>query len=222
MAELLGTFTLVFVDAGISVLNAISPEPLGVLPKILAPGFVVMTMIFILGEISGAHINPAVTFAFAIRKVFPWKKVPLYLFMQIAGAVLAILLLKSISPEHLNLAANESKIGFAPGWILELLMTSLLITTILVTSCESRIKGFESGFPVGFTIIFCGFIGKALTGSSINPARYLGPAIVLQNFTASLTYLLVPFIAAFIGLALTTILIGQPTAKEYESAQGAS
>jgi len=216
-AEFVGTFLLTFVDAGIALVNSSMVERIDYLARCLAPALVVMTVIFTLGGISGAHINPAVTFAFTLRGEFRVRRMSLYMAAQLAGAVSAALLLWGLfgSVEG-GLTLPRVSTGLACAC--ELILTAFLIFTILSVCHQTNIKGPEAAFPVGFTLVIANLIAKGLTGASFNPARSLGVAIVAQDFQSIWIYLLMPFAGSFVGVSLIWLLCGSPNEKEKKKA----
>src|SRR5262249_14791731 len=149
-------------------------------------------MIYVLGKISGAHFNPAVTVAFAARSVFPWHCVPFYIASQLAGAVAASLLLLVTFGNVDHLGATIPHAGLMQAFALEILLSLLLILVILGTACEHKLLGPNAALAVGGAIILCGLVGSPISGASMNPARSLGPALVSGTFDAWWIYLLGP------------------------------
>jgi MIP family channel proteins len=219
LAELIGTFVLTFADAGVGVAAVLSPGiPLAA--RAIAPGLAVLAMIFALGELSGAHINPAVTFAFALRGVFPWKRVFAYWILQLTGASCAALLLWAIFGVTGDVGATLPIQGAGPAFVFEIVLTFMLAMVIISTSHQSKVKGPQAAFPVGATIAVCGLVGKAISGASMNPARSFGPALFSSNLDSYWIYALAPLLGASIAVGAIRLLFGPADAKELESAQG--
>jgi len=220
MAELVGTFILVFADCGIAVTSGIGIEELGLTARAAIAGLSVTAIIFAFGEISGAHINPAVTLSFAIRRVFPWKRVPSYIAAQLAGAFLAVGLLLLLYGNVNDLGANIPVGSANSAFILEMTLTAILVCVILATSHEAQVKGPESAFPVGAAVILCGLLGKNVGGGSMNPARSLAPAVLSGSWDGLWFYLVAPVAGGMIAVLIMWLLYGPPKQKEIKAAEG--
>jgi len=210
-SELLGTFLLVTVAVGGALVNSrfggdVVPGP----ARAVGPGLMVMAIILFMGAVSGAHLNPAVSLAFALRGDFPWRRVPLYVVAQVAGAVLATLLLIGLIGEHgsagLTLPGPGVSAWTALAW--EALLTTGLVSVVLGTASGAQQVGAVAGFGVGGYIALAGLFGAPVSGASMNPARSLGPALVLGNWTSWWAYLLGPAIGALIATGIAQILRG--------------
>ncbi len=219
-AELLGTFALTFIGAGTIMVDAVSHHELGYFPRVIASGMLVMVMIYTLGNISGAHINPAVTLAFALRGAFPWARVPRYWAAQVLGAVLAPLHLAALIGNVADLGATLPKLGEGPAFVMEIILTCLLVLVIIGTATGSRLVGQNAGIAVGVTIALCGIIGDPISGASMNPARSLGPAIVAGKMASVWIYILAPALGASVAVFFTWLMQGSPTGHEKEAARG--
>jgi aquaporin Z len=219
-AELLGTFALTLIAAGVDVVAAASQHPLSDVVRFGAPGLTVMAMIYSLGDVSGAHINPAVTLAFALRRAFPWRHVPGYWAAQIAGAVLAAALLRGLFGLVGHLGTSRPHQGTGNAVIVEAVLTVLLVLVILATADGSRLVGPNAGIAVGATIAFDGFFGGPITGASMNPARSLGPAFVSGRLDDAWIYVVGPIAGSLIAVALVWLLRGNPPAHAEEAATG--
>jgi aquaporin Z len=210
-SELLGTFLLVTVAVGGDLVNSrfggdAVPGP----ARAVGPGLMVMAIILFMGAVSGAHLNPAVSAAFALRGDFPWRRVPLYILAQLAGAVLATLLLIGLIGKHgsagLTLPGPGISTWTALAW--ETLLTSGLVSVVLGTASGAQQLGPVAAFGVGGYIALAGLFGAPVSGASMNPARSLGPAMVLGNWTSWWAYLLGPGIGALIAVGIAQILRG--------------
>jgi aquaporin Z len=219
-AEAIGTFFLTAVAAGIEIVAKLPDSDLGRMPKAIAPALVVAAMIFAIGDVSGAHLNPAVTFAFALRGDFGLAKVPLYWAAQLAGAVLAASLLRSLfgPVEHLGSTVIHTTPG--RGLVIEILLTALLVTVIINVSNKHRLLGPNAALPVGATIAACGMFGGSLTGASMNPARSFGPAIVAWHLSHLWIYVAGPAIGATCATAIAFALHPRVDDEEREAAEG--
>ena len=210
-SEVLGTFFLVLVAAGGGMVNArfgghAIPAP----ALVVAPALMVMAIILFMGTVSGAHLNPAVSVAFALRGDFPWKRVPGYIIAQFAGAVLATLLLWALIGRHGNAGLTLPGPGIpAPVAMLwEMVLTTGLISVILGTASGAQQVGSFAAIGVGSYIALAGLWGSLVSGASMNPARSLGPALVLGDWTAWWAYLAGPVAGGAIAVGIAYVLRG--------------
>jgi aquaporin Z len=221
--EFLGTFILVTVAAGAGVINHYAGgNPISRTAAVIAPGAVVMAMIYAWGPLSGLHINPAVTFAFTIRGVFPPKWVVPYWVVQFGGAVGAGLFLQWM---FADVAAGGNYPISSPGgqWkslVMETLLTAILVSVILNTATGHRSIGHNAAIAVGSTVALLGLFASPISGASMNPARSLGPDIVSTDFTGWWIYLAGPAIGAAIAVIIIALVRGMPDRAEREAAQG--
>ena len=218
-AETLGTFALTFAAGGIDILAEVTHKELGLVARSVCPALVIMAFIFSLGNVSGAHFNPVVTLAFALRSDFPWKWVPGYFLAQICGAILASALLGQLFATDCGAALNQVQMGAQNGFLTELVLTFLLLIVILSTATQHRILGPEAAIPVAATIAGCSLIGIKISGPSMNPVRSLGPMLVFANFENWQIYLFGPLIGAFTAVVVVS-LIHQKKPAEIEAACG--
>jgi aquaporin Z len=219
-AEVLGTFALTVVAAGGEVINAVSHGEVSAAARAVAPGLVVMAFIYTVGEVSGAHFNPAVTLAFAVRGVFPWRRVPAYWLAEFSGALLAAGLLRALFGNEAEVGSNRAEHGIGTALAMEILLTWLLVMVILGTACEKGLVGPNAALAVGATIALCGLFAAPISGASMNPARSLGPAIVARATSGQWIYLVGPAAGALVAVACTWLLHGFPSASEEEAARG--
>ncbi len=221
-AEFWGTFLLVFVVACGDVASVKSPGQTTYLEAGVASGLMVTVAIYFLGAVSGAHLNPAVTFAFALRGNFPWSRAPGYVLAQILGAIAAALLLRCTFGLVAELGATTPKAGVTvvQAFVIEAVLTTGLVNTILGTASGARNIGTNAGIAIGLYNVVARLCAAALTGASMNPARSLGPDFVRGNFSTSLIYVLAPLLGAIIGVAFEWILKGPPTPTGDVAAQG--
>ncbi|TKK71805.1 hypothetical protein FC093_01945 [Ilyomonas limi] len=220
-AECWGTFLLVLAGAGAVVASKLTGEVSKGM-EVVAPGIMVMTIIYFMGAVSGAHINPAVTVAFALRRHFPWARVPFYIAAQITGAVLAAAFLKSLFgpvgdvgatvPHHLD--------SYWQLFVLETLLTTGLVNTILGTASGPGNVGNNGAIAIGGYIALSGLWAGALTGASMNAARTLGPDIVRGDFSTTWIYVIATFVGGIIAVGFEWILKGRPSRHADEEAQG--
>jgi len=220
-AEGWGTFLLTLVAAGAGVVagrtGAVTPAV-----QAVAPGLMVMAVIYFMGAVSGAHLNPAVTLAFAVRRNFPWQRVPGYVAAQLAGAVGAAIFLHAMLGPSGAAGATVPRDGFGAlrAGILEAVLTAGLVNTILGTATGARNIGANGALAVGGYIALAGLWAGPLTGASMNPARSFGPDLIRGDLHTTGIYCLGPIAGALIGVAFEWILVGKPTAAGGIAAQG--
>jgi len=210
-SELFGTFLLVVVGVGGGMVAArfgatAVPGPV----RAVGPGLMVTAIILFMGAVSGAHLNPAVSLAFALRGDFPWRRVGPYIVAQFAGAVLATLLLEALIGKQgsagLTLPGPGISTGTALAW--EALLTTGLVSVVLGTASGAQQLGPIAALGVGSYIILAGLFGGPVSGASMNPARSLGPALVIGNWTSWWAYLIGPLIGAMLAVAFAHVLRG--------------
>ncbi|MBC2846203.1 MIP/aquaporin family protein [Winogradskyella flava] len=203
IAELIGTFTMVFCGCGAMTINEITGGSITHVGVATTWGLVVMAMIYAFGEISGAHFNPAVTVAFAFAKKFEWKNVPKYILFQTAGAFLAIAILWILFPESNSYGHTYPAEGFAPykAFIFELLLTFFLMVVIINVSTGSKEIGTMAAIAVGAVILLEAMFAGPMTKASMNPARSIAPAIVSGNLQHLWLYITAPFIGALLAVS---------------------
>jgi aquaporin Z len=209
LAELIGTFCLVFAGTGAIIINDVSNGQVTHVGVAITFGLVVMSMIYAVGDVSGAHLNPAVTIAFWFSWRLPAKNVGPYVAAQCIGAVLASLVLRALFPSHETLGATiPAGVAFAgamQSFVLELIMTFMLMYTILSVALGPKEKGLMAAIAVGGVIGFEAMFGGPISGASMNPARSLAPALISGNAAALRTvliYLLAPTLGAIIAVPL--------------------
>jgi aquaporin Z len=221
-AETWGTFLLVLVAAGGGVVAAMSGGRVTLGMMVVAPGMMVMAIIYFMGAVSGAHLNPAVTLAFALRRDFPWKRVPGYMMGQVIGGVGAAIFLRAMFGTVGALGATLPGSGVTDGkaLVMEVVLTAGLVNTILGTASGARNTGTNGAIAVGGYIALAGLWAAPVTGASMNPARSLAPDLVRGDFHTTWIYLVGPAVGALIGVAFEWILIGKPTEAGRIAAQG--
>jgi len=195
-AEGLGTFFLVLAGTGAIAVDSMRPGQLGQVGIGLVFGIVVMVLIYALGHISGAHLNPAVTIAFYFARRFPRKEILPYLLSQCLGAVGASLLISSIPELGGALGGTTPRVGLAPAFALEFLQAFLLMFTVMAVATDSRAVGEMAGLAVGGAVALNAMWAGPLTGASMNPARSLGPALVSGHTVGLWIYLIAPVLGA--------------------------
>ncbi len=222
-AETWGTFLLVLVAAGGGVVAAMSGGRVTLSMMVVAPGLMVMAIIYFMGTVSGAHLNPAVTLAFAVRRNFPWNRVPAYMVAQLVGGIGAAAFLRAMFGTIGALGATLPGSGVTSGKALamEVVLTAGLVNTILGTASGARNIGTNGAIAVGGYIALAGLWSAPVTGASMNPARSLGPDLVRGDLHTTWIYIVGPVIGALIGVAFEWILKGKPTVAGRIAAQGA-
>jgi aquaporin Z len=201
IAELIGTFALVFCGTGAVVVNSLSDGGLGLIGVSMAFGIIITAMIYVFGSISGTHINPAVTIALAVGKLMPKKDVLGYVLAQILGAFLASGLLYLIFPTTQTLGETLPSGGVMPSFILELILTFFLMLTILgITSKKEH--SHLAGIIIGVFIVGAILIAGPISGGSFNPARSIAPAIISGNFYTLWIYIIAPIIGSVLAMLL--------------------
>jgi aquaporin Z len=221
-SEALGTFFVVLVAAGGSVVNARSHGQVPLDARVVAPGLMVMAVIYFMGTISGAHLNPAVTIAFALRRNFPWRRVPGYMAGQLVGSVGAAAFLLAAFGNIGHLGVTEPGAGISAGTtiLIEAVLTIGLVSVILGTASGARNIGANAALAVAGYIILAGLWAAPITGASMNPARSLGPALVGGHWHDWWTYLIGPIAGAIVAVGFAWILRGPPTTAADNAAQG--
>jgi len=211
VAELVGTFFLVLVAAGAVVVGAVSHGDVSRSAAVTAPGLLVMAIILSIGDVSGAHLNPAVTLAFSLRGDFPWRRVPGYVLAQCAGAILACLVLWGMYGKVGALGATEpgASIHDWQAMLTELVLTVGLVTTILGTASRAQNVGHLSAVAVGGYIVLAGLWSSPISGASMNPARSLGPDVALGEVRHLWVYLVGPAAGAVLAVGIAWLLRGR-------------
>ncbi len=220
VAEAIGAFFLTFVAAGGEVIATQTRGEVSNAAKFAAPGLVVAALIYALGDVSGAHFNPAVTLAFALRGVFRWSCVPAYWIAQLLAAITAAATLRAMFGDVANLGASHTPFGTATGLVTEILLSWLLLTVILNTATRARVLGPNAAIAVGATIACCGLFAGPVSGASMNPARSLGPALVAEHATNWWIYLVGPIVGAVVAVVATHIVHPARDSKEVDAAEG--
>jgi aquaporin Z len=200
VAEFIGTFALVFAGTGAIVINEVSHGAITHVGIALTFGLIVLVMIYALGDISGAHLNPAVTIGFWFSRRMPGGEVLPYIVSQCAGALAASGLMQLLFPENRLLGATQPAGSELQSFILEFLLTALLMFVILGVSSGASEKGITAGIVVGSVIALEAMFAGPICGASMNPARSLGPAVVSGHFASLWLYLAGPVLGAALGV----------------------
>jgi aquaporin Z len=211
LGEALGTFFLVLAAVAGPMINVrFGGHVISLAAQVAAPGLMVGAVILSMGAVSGAHLNPGVSVAFALRGDFPWRRVPLYVLAQLVGAVLATLVLVALFGRQgtAGLTLPGPGIGEGTAMLWELVLSVGLVTVILGTASGAQNVGPMNAIGVGGYIVLAGLIGAPVSGASMNTARSLGPAIVLGDTTAWWAYLVGPMAGAVIAAGIGYLLRG--------------
>ena len=204
-AEFVGTFALVFAGCGAIMVDAKTQE-LGHLGVAFSFGLVIMVMIYAVGHVSGAHFNPAVTFAFAISRHFPWTRTLGYWSAQLLGALAAAAVLRASLGNIAHVGATLPSGSQGQSFLWELLLTFFLMFVIMAVATDTRAVGEAAAIAIGGTVGLDALFGGPISGASMNPARSIGPAVVSGDLHALWLYILAPILGAVLG-ALTYQLI---------------
>jgi aquaporin Z len=210
-SEVMGTFLLLLVAAGAGMMNAAFGDPISRTAAVVAPGLMVMAMILFMGRVSGAHFNPAVSIAFALRGDFPWRRVPGYIVAQFVGAVLAVLFLQAVIGSSASNGATypaQSTTDIA-AFLMEVVLTFGLVSVILGTASGAQNIGIIGALGVGGYIALAGLWASPLSGASMNPIRSLAPDLVANDFTAYWVYLAGPLLGAALAVIAAYLLRGR-------------
>ena len=199
-AEFLGTFGLVFAGTGAIVIDDVTHGGVTHAGIALTFGLIILAMIYTFGDVSGAHFNPAVTTAFAVARRFPWKDVPGYLLAQIAGAFAASLLLRFLFPTDEKLGATLPAGPAGQSFVLEVVLSFLLMLVILSVSAGAKEKGITAGIAIGSVIGLEAMFAGPICGASMNPARSLAPAIVSGHLECLWLYLIAPIVGTILAV----------------------
>jgi aquaporin Z len=219
-SELLGTFFLVLVAAGAGMMSHAFPATISRQAAVAAPGMMVLAIILFMGRVSGAHLNPAVSLAFALRSDFPWRRVPGYIVAQLVGATLAALFLRAVINVSATYGSNYPAHGYsdlAAFWM-ETLLTLGLVSVILGTASGAQSIGIFAAFGVGAYIALAGLWGSPISGASMNPARTFGPDVVGRSFTGYWVYVGGPIAGAVLAVGIAYVLRGRGGGKSGASA----
>ncbi len=203
ISEIIGTFALIFCGCGAMTINEITNGSISHVGVAITWGVIVMAMIYAFGEISGAHLNPAVTIAFAFAKKFPWRNVPSYILAQAIGATFAIFVLWFLFPESQFLGETTPADGF-PAYkaaVLEFILTFFLMVVIINVSTGSKEIGTMAAIAIGGVILLEAMFAGPMTKASMNPIRSIAPAIFTGNFQYLWLYIVAPILGAITAVS---------------------
>jgi aquaporin Z len=221
-AEAFGTFALVFAAAGGDAMASISGD-IGTAARAVAPALVVAAMIYAIGDTSGAHFNPVVSLAFAVKRLFPASHLLPYWGAQAIGGLTAALVVQAMfGGTALSAGVTTPHVGDAVAVAIEVVLTLLLVTVVLGTADRHRVIGADAALAVGATIAACGLIALPIEGASMNPVRSLAPALVASDLGNAWIYVLGPIVGALVAVGLTRFLHGTTAsdAGARDAAQG--
>ena len=214
-AEAIGTFVLVFIGCGTVVANAEYGGALGLVGVALAFGLAVTAVIYSIGHLSGAHINPAVTLAFFVTRHLPWRNAAFYVAAQFAGGLAAALSLRAMWPDSPgDLGATTYSVGAGTAFCYEALLTAILMFVVMAVATDTRAIGAAAAIAVGATVALDILCGGAVTGASMNPARSLGPGVASGETAGLWLYLTAPIIGALLGAGAYQAVRGRVPAPE--------
>ena len=200
ISEIIGTFSLVFCGTGAMVINDFTGGTVTHVGVAITFGLIVMGMIYAFGDISGAHMNPAVTIGFAYAKKFPWKEVPAYVLAQLIGAFLASGILLYLFPESQTLGATMPGLSALKVFILEIILSFFLMVVIINVSTGSKEIGVVAGIAIGSVVLLEAMFAGPITGASMNPARSIAPAVVSGNIADLWIYIFAPIIGCLLAV----------------------
>lgn len=209
LAEIIGTFALVFAGTGAIVINDVSGGTVTHVGVALTFGLVVMAMIYAVGDVSGAHLNPAVTCGFWIARRLPGRAVLPYIVSQVIGGLAASGLLRLMFWNHATLGATRPAGPVMQSFVLEAVLTFILMFVILSVAIGPKEKGVMAGIAVGGVIGFEAMFGGPISGASMNPVRSLAPALVSGNVAHLWLYLVAPVLGAAVAVACWRAVYGE-------------
>jgi aquaporin NIP len=210
VAEFVGTFALVFAGCGAVMVDA-KTNALGHVGVAISFGLVIMAMIYAVGHISGAHFNPAVTFAFALSRHFPWPRAIGYWSAQLLGALTAAAILRGSLGNLAHTGATLPSGSQGQSFLWELVLTFFLMFVIIAVATDTRAVGEAAAIAIGGTVGLDAMFGGPISGASMNPARSIGPALVSGELHALWLYILAPLAGASLGALVYQLIRGEPT-----------
>lgn len=200
LAEFLGTFLLVLAGTAAIIINDISAGAITHVGIAMVFGLVVAAMIYTFGDISGAHLNPAVTLGFYYARRFPGKQVMPYVISQCLGAICASLILHLLFPDHSSLGATLPRGEVAQSFMLEMIITFMLMMTIIQVATGAKEMGNVAGIAIGGVVACAALFAGPISGASMNPARSLGPALITGNLAVMWLYILAPTLGSLLAI----------------------
>ncbi|MES2680633.1 MAG: MIP family channel protein [Bacteroidota bacterium] len=213
VAEIIGTFALVFCGTGAIIINQESGGAITHAGIAITFGLIVAAMIYSIGDISGAHLNPAVTIAFWFAKAFPAKEIAPYILSQGIGAFVASLTLKFLFPANATLGATLPAGSATQSFVLEFILTFILMFVILHVAKGSKEQGMFAGLAIGSVVLLEAMFAGPICGASMNPIRSISPAIVSGHIEHLWVYILAPVLGAMLGVILWKMLKARDVAE---------
>ncbi len=207
IAEYFGTFMMIFAGTGAMIINDVSGGAITHVGVALTWGMIVAAVIYSIGDISGAHLNPAVTIGFAVAKRFPIKEVTPYIISQLAGAFSASLVLAWLFPEHATLGATIPTIAAEKALVVELILTFILMFVIMHVAFGAKEKGLMAGAAIGTTVGLEAMFAGPITNASMNPARSIAPAVVSGNLEHLWLYIIATISGAILAVIVAKYLM---------------
>lgn len=205
IAELIGTYALVFCGTGAIIIDDVTNGSISNTGIAISFGLIVMSMVYALGKVSGAHINPAVSIAFWVSGLFKTRHLLPYIAAQFMGAIFASLSLKFLFPSHLSLGATLPHSGSIKSFVLEIILTFFLMLVILQVSTGSKKASSIAGIAIGGVVLLEALFAGPISGASMNPFRSLAPALVSGNLETIWVYLTAPTIGALLSVPIWKI-----------------
>lgn len=205
-AETISTFILVFVTCGSSILDHGSHRLVSELGGSIASGLIVTVMIYSVGHISGAHMNPAVTISFATVRHFPWKQVPLYIIAQLGGSITASFALRVMFKPVTNTGVTTPSGTALQALAMEIVVSFVLMFVTSAVATDSSAIGELAGIAVGSMVMISSIFAGPISGGSMNPARSLGPAIASNNYKAIWVYFVGPIAGTLMGACSYSVI----------------
>jgi len=205
-AELIGTFALVFCCTGAAIINEVSGDTITHVGIAITCGLIVACMIYAVGDISGSHLNPVVTFGFWLAKEFPTKDLLPYMLSQTAGAFMASAILKFLFPASSTLGETLPSGTAMQSFIIEIIITFILMFVILRVATGSKEQGMFAGLAIGFAVLLAAMFAGPISGASMNPARSLAPAVLSGHLHHIWIYLTAPVLGASIAVVVWKLL----------------
>ncbi len=210
VAEFVGTFALVFAGCGAIMVDA-KTGALGHVGVAISFGLVIMAMIYAVGHISGAHFNPAVSFAFALSRHFPWPRTFAYWAAQLLGALAAAAILRGSLGNLAHTGATLPSGSQGQSFLWELVLTFFLMFVIMAVATDTRAVGEAAAIAIGGTVGLDAMFGGPISGASMNPARSAGPALVGGDLHALWLYVVAPLVGASLGAVVYELIRGEPS-----------
>lgn len=199
LAEFLGTYILVFAGTGAVIANDSHGNALTHVGIAIVFGLVVMTMIYAIGDLSGAHINPAVSIGFWFLKLFPGKDLVFYIIAQVSGAIAASATLKWFYPTHESLGSTLPAVTDLKAFVMEVLLSFFLMFTIVHVCQGAKEKGLMAGIAIGGMVGLEAMFGGPITGASMNPARSIGPGLLSGQGMQLWVYIAGPIVGVLLA-----------------------